>query len=70
MSSYVVLVKMGRIKKIAIRLITNSGGNVYCSIVPWIQYFEYPLNLLHAASFMYKVYINSLPQYFIDMFIQ
>ena len=27
------------------------------------------LNLLHVALFMYKVYNNLLPQYFIDMFV-
>ena len=70
-SSSAALVKLFRIQKRAIRLITNSEWNAHTA--PLFRDMNiltiYQLNLLHVASFMYKVHNNLLPQYFVDMFM-
>jgi len=43
---------------------------LHCSFVSWLECLTiHQLNLLRAVLFMYKVYNNLLPQYFIDMFV-
>ena len=72
-SSSAALVKLFRIQKRAIRLITNSEWNAHTA--PLFRDMNiltiYQLNLLHVASFMYKVKVhnNLLPQYFVNMFM-
>ena len=70
MSSSVALDKLFCFQKRAIRLIANAEWNAHTA--PLFREFNiltiHQLNLLHVASFMYKVYNNLLPQYLIDMF--
>jgi len=70
-SSSIALVKLFRIQKRAIRLVSNSEWNAHTA--PLFHDLNiltiHQLNLLHVALFMYKVYNNLLPQYFIDMFV-
>jgi len=72
-SSSIALVKLGlfRIQKRAIRLIANSEWNALTA--PLFRGLNIltirQLNILHVALFMYKVYNNLLPQYFIDTFV-
>ena len=70
-SSSTALDKLFRFQKRAIRLIANSEWNAHTA--PLFRDLNiltiHQLNLLHVALFMYKVYNNFLPQYFIDMFV-
>jgi hypothetical protein len=70
-SSTVALDKLFRLQKRAIRLIANSDWNAHSAplFLDLKVLTIHQLNLLQVASFMYKVYNNLLPQYFIDMFI-
>jgi len=68
-SSSIAIVKLFRIQKRAIRLIANSEWNAHTA--PLFRDLNiltiHQLNLLCVALFMYKVYINLLPQYFIEL---
>jgi len=70
-SSSIALVKLVRIQKRAIRLVANSEWNAHTA--PLFRDLNiltiHQLNLLYVALFLYKVYNNLLPQYFIDMFV-
>jgi len=70
-SSFIALVKLFRIQKRAIRLIANSEWNVHTA--PLFRGLNiltiHHVYLLHVALFMYKVYNNLLPRYFINMFV-
>jgi len=69
--SSVVLEKLFRIQKKAIRLIANSDWNAHSA--PLFRDFNvltvHQINRLQVASFMFKVFNKLLPQYFNDMFI-
>ena len=69
--SSVVLEKLFRIQKKAIRLIANSDWNAHTA--PLFRDFNvltvHQINRLQVASFMFKVFYKLLPQYFNDMFI-
>jgi len=70
-SSSIALVKLFRIQKRAIHLIANSEWNAHTA--PLFRDLKiltiHQLNLLQVALFMFKIFNNLLPQYFIDMFV-